>query len=234
MKDLRSRCSFTSCWGPDLRIGLALMMTTITGFRVLQSKINKLHEGDVLENIAYNQFRKIWAEAAQAYVRAATSEVLVDTGMSAATFFPLSRAISLLRLGVTGTPGIVRGVVARGKGRSFRDRPEFPFGRKRRPVPRRRDAKSGEVEGKKAFSLKFGSPKRPQFRFFFQAQVYQFARWEAQQKALAAGEAAFLESLEANIGDVNRVLQLFLRGRALPRGELRANAVDTIGNPTDG
>ena len=200
-------------------------MTTVTGFKLLSSRIRALNEGDRLLTVTYNELRKIWAEAAQAFVRAAMARVLVDTGMSAATFFPLSRAISRLNLGVPGTPGIVQRAVSRGSG-SFRDRPEFPSGARR---GRFRNAREGEREGARAFSLTFGSPSRPQFRFFFQTIVFQFAVHEAQRNALRAGEAAFRESLEANIGDVNRVLQLLLSGRAIPRGELQINVRDTLG-----
>lgn len=198
-------------------------MTRITGFQILQSRINGLAEGDILRNVAYRELRRIWAEAASAFVKASVRRMLVETGMSAATFFPLSRAISALKLGVPGTVSEVQAAVNKKILNSVQDRPEFPRGARRRPTPRRRDEYVGAREGEKAYTLTFGSKNQPRFRFYFQTQVYQFAVMDAYERILATGEAAFLESLEANIGDVERVLTRLMNARRLPPNELPEN-----------
>ena len=87
-------------------------MTRVTGFKVLQSRLQRMQN---LEEIGYRQIQRAWGLATQAFIRASLARVLVETGMSAATYFPLSRAISRLNLGIGSTVGLVNNAVAQSK-----------------------------------------------------------------------------------------------------------------------
>lgn len=194
------------------------------GVRTTLGRLNRATRPGALAQVAYDELVRVWALAAQAFVREATMRVLVDTGMSAATFFPLSRAIS--RLGVPGTPAMVRTAVRSSarRGQAFRDRPEFPDGHRRGRI---RSARAGENLGRRAYRLNIGTRRQPFFNFFFQTQVYHFAVNDATYtRALAAGEKAFLQVIRQNFGpDVDAAItQFFLGGstRALPVDDDRA------------
>lgn len=214
---------------------------TVVGLQVLGSRFAELAGEGVLIQALYPQARRIWARAAHAFVREALRHVLVETGMTAATFWPLSRAISNLRAGVPGTPGLVQAEVSRARVGKRQDLAEFPRGHRRSP-PRSRSANDGERAGRKAFSLTFGTPRRPRFRFFFQTAIFHFALKEAQarnlggvrESALAAGERAFLEVIDRELTtELGRYLGLLLNGRVAPRSDLAPNnpvgRVDTLG-----
>jgi len=180
-----------------------MVQVKIVGLQALRARINGI--GKKLPTISltiHTHLSNAWRAAAAEFVKAAVQEVLVETGMSAATFFPLARLVK------RGSVGQVRTFIrSHGPIGARRDRPEFPGGRRASP-PRIRSIKEGEREGERAFTLTFGSHRRPVFAFSFSTVVFQFAFHEESQSALPEGELAFRETVQRLF--VSRV-EFFLR-----------------------
>jgi len=154
----------------------------------------------------------LWQVAASAFVRTAITRVLVDTGMSAASFFPLSKALK--RLDVAD---VIRAHIDGNRKATFRiGIPEFPDGKRLRG---RQNEAAGLVRGKQAYILELGTPTKPILEFQFVALVYQLEFHERRRRALDVGLIAFREVLNKNLGPV--VISTITE-HILPIGKARA------------
>ena len=168
-----------------------------------------------------------WTSGAERFVRVAVARVLVESGMSAASFFPLSRAIARLREGSLAQVVVEEHIRA---GRDFLSKkniktkrrsslgnthPTFPSGN---PAPGRRSVALGQKAGKDAYILNLGSSKRPIFRFVFEAKVFQLAFHDANRGGLLAGAEAFRSTIRLRFAKEARfVLNQWLQsGRIIP------------------
>lgn len=165
----------------------------------------------------YDVLSNAWASGAESFVRTAVREILVETGMSAASLFPLARAI---KNGAT-VKTIENHINNNIKRQSRKTAPTFPSGR-RSSGPQNRAA--GRKAGQKAFRLNFGSVNRPVFQFSYTIVVFQWALWEqrGRSNALQDGLVAFQDTIRIRfIRDAKLLIREWLKRRGkLPRGDL--------------
>ncbi len=157
----------------------------IQGLKAVRQNLQKKRLGPLTKTL-HRRLEVIWRNAADAFLREVIRKTLIETGMSLASFLPLSRAIR--RANTT------RIIQARTSGRpNLEGIPEFPSGER---VPGKKGVSAGIRKGRDAFIFNTGSPTRPVFRFQFSTLVFQFAFHEPSQGALDAGFAAFTEVIE--------------------------------------
>lgn len=168
---------------------MARLQTKTFGDKALRKRIKKQKIGSITKTL-HKRLSVLWRNAADAYIRAAITRVLVETGMSAASFFPLSRAIK--RRG--STKAISQHInSAPGKIDSRKGILTFPSGK---IVPGIRSVASGNAVGQDAHRFDLGTPKKPIFRFQFSTVVVQLAIHEPNQNALDFGRAAFNDIIQ--------------------------------------
>ncbi len=139
--------------------------------------------------------KNVWRNAADAFIRAAVTQVLVETGMSAASFFPLSRAIKK-----SGAKTAIQSRISGGlKKTSLKGIKTFPSGKL---ISGRRSARSGNKAGKDAFIFTTGSQAKPVLTFQFVTVVFQFAFHEPSEKAIETGFNAFKEVINRDLSKI--------------------------------
>jgi len=107
----------------------------------------------------HNTLIDIWDAGVRAFIRAALKEIIVDTGMSAASLIPLGRLVKSAEINlITPRRGPQIGYTQLG-GSYVRNGIRGP--------------KTGERFGKEAFTLTYGDPEKPVFYFSFKAVVFQ-------------------------------------------------------------
>ena len=152
----------------------------------LDSKIVK-----PLSKTMHTRITRLWRDAGEAFIRAAMVQVLVETGMSAASFFPLSRAIKRPQAAAAITQKLSEKKVS-----SLASIKAFPSGKR---GPGRRSEASGKAVGQDAFIFEFGTPADPILRFQFVTLVFQLAFHEPSKKAVKTGFEAFKVVLKREI-----------------------------------
>jgi len=152
----------------------------LQGIKAAHGKFNKtLHKQMILLiKGAIREFAKVAAE-----------EIGVDTGMSGASLQPLAKAAG------GGILGIIRGRQKRGERQGYTSL----TGRYYRQ--RKRNIEEGLAVGENAFSINFGTVKRPRMFFRFDIKVYQWARWESQWQAIEKALAAMVRYINQNFQD---------------------------------
>lgn len=162
---------------------------TITGLKALRERVrNIVKAGRTVDKRLHGELTTVWRDGADQFIRAALIRVAVDTGMSAATFLELARAIKRTE----SFEFVIRYALAHQKRPMAKGQPQFPGGQmdksKNRSIP------AGAKAGKKAYTFNVGSPKRVVFRFSFQTVVFQYALHEK-----GSAESSGWNSLEAGI-----------------------------------
>lgn len=181
--------------------------TEIVGLKAFNARLRKMEDFTRARVALHKRLTVIWRDAGEAFIRAAIRRVLVQTGMSAASFFPLSRAIKRIK-----AEADVRARVAE-RGRLKSGIPELPSGQRR---PGIQGPRAGEVRGKEAFIFNTGNPKRYNFRFSFQTVVFQHDFFEFQQESLLIGIQAFQALVESKLGiNADDILEEWLQGRTI-------------------
>jgi len=163
----------------------------LTGFKIFQDQLARIADTQRARKDLHNRLTKIWRDAAEAFIRAAVSNILVESGMSAASFLPLSRAIKRLEL----EPFIIdkaNSPTGLSPNLNRKKHALFPSGNRRAPPP---SQALGEQQGERGYVFSTGTPESFLFRFNFRTSVFQHAFHEATQKTLELGRAAFLESV---------------------------------------
>jgi len=188
----------------------------IVGLKAIRDRNERRRNPGNITQALHDRLSAVWATAASKFVKAAVTEVLVDTGMSAATFFPLARQVR------RGSVAAVRAhIVSQNPSRPKKDLAEFPTGQRRDP-PGERSRSEGDRLGEKAYRLNFGSKKRPLFAFSFNTQTFQFALHEEVHGALPEGEAAFRAYIQERfVQEASFVIRQWLRTGRPPRGAFR-------------
>lgn len=168
---------------------MAKITVKTVGIRAIRKKLGRARLGPLTKTM-HNRMTILWRNAAEAFIRAAVRHVLVESGMSAASFFPLSRAIKRVK-----AASVIRSRVAEGGPSSRKSIATLPTGAvgTGRPSP-----SAGEKLGKKAFRFNVGGPRRPVFEFQFTTVVFQHAFHEPNLggNSLSVGLDAFNESLK--------------------------------------
>lgn len=191
-----------------------MVQLKVVGLQALRSKIRRLADAGPVTDALHRNLSDAWRSGADFFIRAAIKQVLVDTGMSAASFFPLARAIKKQR----AEAAIDAHISAKIKRQSRPGIPTFPSGRR---VSGRQNRAAGRKLGKKAFRISFGSPVRPVFAFSFSAIVFQLSVHEPNQQALETGIIAFEEIVRLRfIRDARFIIRQYLKTGRPPRGLL--------------
>ena len=182
----------------------------IVGLDALRERIKRLALVPITE-IMRQRLVRAWEGGADAFIRAAIRRVLVDTGMSAATFLPLSRAINR----VQSTAIIEARILRLNKHGQLPGIPTFPTGTRRAGF---QSVEAGEALGERAFIFQVPGPGSRFFifRFSFRTVAFQHAIHENMQQSLETGLAAFrLRIRNAFIGQAKLLVRDYLRGRPL-------------------
>lgn len=191
------------------------------GIKAIRKRLGNQKLGPLTTEM-HTRMIAIWQTAGEAFIRAAMIQVLIETGMSAASFFPLSRAINL-----PGAAAIIDEKLSQKKKDSLKTIKKFPSGK---PGPGRRSIASGKAVGKDAFLFTFGKPKRLVLTFQFVTLVFQLAFHEASQKAVKTGFDAFKIIIKRDLTPVFRLtLRRHLTLRRGARRILGANPSSVTG-----
>lgn len=184
----------------------------ITGLRLLQKRLQQMAKGEN-KQVFHRALTEVWRDAGEAFVRAAMRQILVQTGMSAASFLPLARALSRPEAGAAIRERLAQRTDSR------RGVPELPTGRRtagtQGPV-------AGRARGEKAFVFSVGTTRNFLFKFSFTTSVYQHAFHEGRQETLLAGIEAFRAVVSARLEPTIRSMVIdWVSGRPL-KARLRA------------
>ena len=146
----------------------------------------------------YNANKTATRESIRAFIREVALRVRVDTGMSKGSLLPLARAARL-----------ASGITINKKHKS---KPGYTdLNGVYHPVPARRYQYLGELIGKGAYELDWGSIETQRIVFHYEIKVYQWAYHENAWQAMDAGIAAF-ESMWGPLFDEN--LPVILKSNA--------------------
>lgn len=195
-----------------------MVQVRVVGLDALRSRIRRLADlGPITESLRLN-LSNAWSAGADAFIRAAIRQVLVDTGMSAASFFPLARSINRVK----GQAAIRSHIARKRKRFNRKGEPTFPSGRRRSGGFQ--SEVSGERLGKRAFIFRVprvGSRKIV-FAFSFSTVVFQLSFHEDIQQALPEGIIAFEQAVRIRfVRDARFIVRQFLKTGRPPRGLLR-------------
>lgn len=183
----------------------------IVGFKALRNRLKGLGKSQRITEPLRRRLTATWQAGAEAFLRAALKEVVVDTGMSAATFLELARAINRNR-----AVAFVEAAIASPPRGQQKGVPTFPSGARREGI---QDTKEGERLGARAFV--FSTPEAGArffvFKFSFQTVSWQMAFHDQGVVALING----LDAYEARISrafedDARFLLREFFAGKTLP------------------
>jgi len=163
----------------------------VVGAKAIRNRLNRQKLGS-LTKAMHERISKVWQEAGDAFIREAIRQVLVETGMSAASFFPLSRAIKL----ASSQRFVTSHISSNPKIPPKKGIATFPSGKR---VGGTQSIATGKRFGKAAFRFNLGSADRPVFRFQFLTLVFQLAFHEPTQKALDLGFDAFQDVVNRRV-----------------------------------
>lgn len=186
----------------------------IVGIKALRNRLKGLGKSKKITEPLRRRLVATWQAGAEAFLRAALKKVAVDTGMSAATFLELARALNRNR-----AVAFVEAAIASPPRGQQKGVPTFPSGARR---PGIQDTKEGERLGQRAFifSVPESVPElreRFVFKFSFQTVSWQMAFHDEGVIALTNGIEAFEARVSRQFEDDARfLLREFFAGKTLP------------------
>ena len=161
------------------------------GFKAIRDwskKVFQTGKGPLLP-IVHESLSNVWHDAVEEFVITAVRKTHVLTGMSAASYWPLSRAIHSIAAETAVTMQL------RTKDHlDLKGMPELPFGH--RNYGKWQGISAGRKLGERAYRFNVGTLPRPVFTFSFTGLVYQQSYWEPEWHAIRAGLKAFKEVVE--------------------------------------
>ena len=189
----------------------------LAGIKALRQQVSRGQKRRVTQ-VILNRLNNAWASGAEHFIRQAIRRVLVDTGMSSATFFPLSRAIAEIngKAGGRAEGAIEQHIVANQKALTRKGIPSFPRGDRR---PGFTSVKEGERVGKTGYTFSVPSSIEGNivYRFSFQTTAFQHAIHESQglmRQSLEAGIQAFEDTIRVRFEqDARFVLSEYFKNR---------------------
>ncbi len=182
------------------------------GFRAFRDRFRNIINPKPITDALHLALSDIWRAGAERFIRESIKQVLVETGMSAASFFPLATETGIAR----ALTAIQRHIARNATSGPKLGEPTFPSGRRSGGF---QDIDAGRRLGEKAFRLSFGTANTPVFLFTFQTVVFQHSFHEQRQQSLFVGEVAFLLFTEPRMIQVaNLLIREFLAGRRVRRG----------------
>lgn len=196
-KRRKSKKLFTSSWE---QVVAKNFKVEAKGLRAARTAFQRRVDTKRLNSAVYERLVRLWSNAARAFIRAAVYRTAVETGMSAATLFPLSRLIQERGIGPSVdqviTQRINSGRAESGR-TSYKTHPTFPVGDRK---PGRQNPSRGEAlaESRRAGTFSVGNENRIllQFSFFPAVWQYNFSESKGHTSALEAGFNAFSQVIE--------------------------------------
>lgn len=161
----------------------------MTGVKLLAKRLRQMAKPEN-KQVFHRAITNVWRDAGEAFIRAAMRQILVQTGMSAASFLPLARFIKRQ----DAVDAIKARLAERGKPRNRV--PQLPTGQRTGGT---QGPAAGRRKGEKAFTFSVGTTRRFRFRFSFVTTVYQHAKHEEAQQTLSAGILAFRAVVDARL-----------------------------------
>lgn len=172
----------------------------------------------VIREYVHKRLIALWRESTREFIRVASAQLAIDTGMSYAQFLPLGEVV---RLKTLITKAISNKAPRRGE---YHGRGQFAG------ISDDRSAAHGVELGRKAYELSFGSASNPNFLFTFKIVVLQYYLHENglaipashHYQSLELGETAFRYHFETHVEDVlpAYVLEQYLfTGKVPPIGD---------------
>lgn len=154
---------------------------------------------DVFTQKLHDKMTKLWNDATRAFLEEMLKEdtMLIDTGMSRASLLPIARKVRML----TVARAKINPRSAPKKGAMVLDGASSHWDKSLTQGP-----ELGEKLGESAFTLNYGTTKRPVFKFEFRIVVYQHWAHETfgnvpnsyGKESVAKGQEAFLEYIKQN------------------------------------
>lgn len=194
---------------------------SITGMKAGADKLRALTNMTTARRTTFRSWAIAWRQAARAFVSIAVRNALIETGMTAASFFPLARAVGRVE-------SVVKAKVAQ-RGKLKKGVPELPSGARSSGI---QGPRAGAIRGKKGFVFTTGNETSFRFRFSFQTTVFQHAFHEATGKSttLQPGINAFVTEIMVRFPEIARdILEDFFQGKAI---KLRKTKKSYYSGPT--
>lgn len=141
---------------------------------------------------------RLWRDSIRAFVREAVKYIVIDTGMSYASMLPLAAQVRI-------RDEIEAGMIGQGKPKSGFKNLSGGFANNN---ARFKSKSLGEQLGTEAFTIKFGTPRRPELTFTFHLVVFQYYLHEEQRgggyvssnwRSLSKARQAFLDTFHAGM-----------------------------------
>jgi hypothetical protein len=153
-------------------------------------RLNVRHSEGEIKQYYYNQVVKLWRECVRVFVFEASNRIAIDTGMSAASLFPLAAKVQI--------KNILRDAVVSG---GLKPGHKNLIGRWDKNNAKYKSMALGQRLGQKAFVLDFGTVSAPEFKFSFHIVVFQhwlhedFGNYSNSEcwNSLLYGKVAFLD-----------------------------------------
>lgn len=191
-------------WTPVFQNGIR---TRIVGLEALRARVRGLSKLRPVTEALRRRLSDAWQSGGEQFVRATVKQMLVETGMSAASLYPLARALSKPR----AEAAIARHIAQNATSGPIKGMPTLPFGRR---IAGYQDIESGERLGERAYTFRVPAPGSRQivFKFAFRISVFQHAYWEPQQQSLDEGIIAFEETVRRRFTQEARfIIRQYLR-----------------------
>jgi len=151
-----------------------------------------------LRKYVHVRLKTAWRKSVRAFIETASSQLAIDTGMSVAQFAPLAKEVRIQNI----IKGAITGALPRKN--SYHGTGQF------QGVGTTRSSAHGEILGRKAYDLSFGTPANPNFIFNFRIVVLQYYLHENglatpdsyQYESLKLGQDAFLNTFNRELENI--------------------------------
>ena len=200
----------------------------IAGIKALRNRLTRLTDDAALLEVLRVRLSDVWARGAQQFVLTAVRELatkgkgkgFVDTGMTAATFWELSKALNQDPFNLKRALQIIEAKLVNPPRGQQKGVPFFPKGKRR---PGIQDVAEGKELGKKAYIFTVPAPigagkKQFVFKFSFQTVSWQMAFWDKNDSVITKGIIAFEARVAREFEKQARlVLAAHFKGKTLPK-----------------
>jgi hypothetical protein len=197
----------------------------IAGIKALRNRLSKLTNDTVLLEALRLRLADVWARGAQQFVLVAARELatkgkgtgFVDTGMTAATFWALSKKLNEDPYDLKAAVNLIEAKIASPPRGQRKGVPTFPAGARRSGF---QNVEEGKKLGERAyiFRVPIQGGKQFVFKFSFQTVSWQMAFWDKGLDSITNGIVAFESRVAREFEQQARlVLDAHFKGKTLPK-----------------
>ena len=189
---------------------MAYITSRVVGFKAFTQRMKRRANTRAVSETLHKSLSAAWHSGAEQFIKAAVLKVLVETGMTASTFFPLAKVVKRVNA-INAVQNHIASNVTRNTKPGI---PTFPSGHNRSGF---RSRAEGRRLGQNAYKFTLGSPERPVFQFAFETVAFQHAFHDLppqNRRSMEAGEEAFRRAVRVRITRNPRlIMQAYLQGR---------------------